>query len=131
VRVGAGQNDLAHDHKAGSSLGVRPEKNLMTSEFVLSVSSGKKILSIWQWSMFRRRNVKELSHCSVCAAASIWTFDLAWRQSFRAYASHKPICSGERFDIYCMIAGFRGILRNGASEAGQPPRRINIPRAGS
>jgi len=49
----------------------------MTSEFVLSVSSEKKILSIFEWSMFRQRNVNELSHCDVCGATSVWTFDLA------------------------------------------------------
>ena len=42
---------------------------LWRANLFLNMSSLEKLFSNCQWSMFRQRNVKELSHCIVCGAA--------------------------------------------------------------
>ena len=44
-------------------------EGFVTSEFVLNVSLLNKILLSSRTSTFRQRNVNDLSHCNVCAAA--------------------------------------------------------------
>jgi hypothetical protein len=63
MRIGAGQDDLTHDHRQPPSDG-RALRPLVRIKFVLNVSSLKIILS----NRAERGNVKDLSHCMVCGA---------------------------------------------------------------
>jgi hypothetical protein len=63
MRIGAGQDDLTHDHRQPPSDG-RALKAVVTIKFVLNVSSLEIILS----NRAERCNVKNLSHCMVCGA---------------------------------------------------------------